>query len=190
MATGGDIGYRWVIQIPFGVRLWVGHIDTFWDPQGYVYDPPVAMHSHPPLKASCRHWWVSVIPTHIHSTVHGHLWTPWAVVGRALMGRAPYGPGPHGRLWALVGRALGPLWAPWALMGRAPMDPLGSYGPGPYAPGPYGLGPHGPPWALLGRDLMDLPGPFWAGHLWAGPSWAPSPFFLFHFSPGLLVQTN
>ena len=57
----------------------------------------------------------------------------WALMGppgaRALMGPlGPYGPGPYGPPWALMGRAL---------MGLALMGPLGPYGPGPNGPGIY-----------------------------------------------------
>ena len=37
-------------------------------------------------------------------------------------------------------------------------------------------GPHGPPWARMGQALIGVPGPFWAGPLWAslGP-YGPNP---------------
>ena len=72
-----------------------------------------------------------------------------------------HGPGPFGRPWALIGRALvgppGLLWAPlgpcgpaWALLGRALVASLQA-GPLWATLGPYGPGLKGPP------------GPSWAG---------------------------
>ena len=59
-------------------------------------------------------------------------------MGRALVGPpGPFGPGPYGRPWALMGRAL--IGLPWALMGL---------------PGPLWAGPLWAPWALMGRALM------------------------------------
>ena len=49
----------------------------------------------------------------------------WA--GPLMASLGPYGPGPSGPSWALMGRVL--------------------YGPGPY----------GPPWALMGQALMGPP---------------------------------
>ena len=91
-------------------------------------------------------------------------------------GPGPYRPGPYGRPWALMCRALlgfmgCTLWAPWALMGRPIMGRalMGVPGRlwavplwarllwaslGPHGLGSYGPGPYGPPWALMARALM------------------------------------
>ena len=55
------------------------------------------------------------------------------------------------------GGCAGPYWGPW---------------------GPHGPGPCGPPWAFVGQALVGVPGPSWAGRLWARPLrdgnlWAP-----------------
>ena len=72
-------------------------------------------------------------------------------MGWALMGAlGPYGPGPYGLPWALVGWALvGPLGPLWAGPLWAPCGP-GLYGP----LGPLWAGPLRASWALTGRALM------------------------------------
>ena len=56
----------------------------------------------------------------------------------------------------------------WTLVGQPLMSPLGSWaGLLRASLGLHGPSPQTPPWALMGRPLRGVPGPLWAGPLWA-----------------------
>ena len=95
---------------------------------------------------------------------------PWALVGRALMGRDLVDPPVilrAGPLWAvLLWSPLGrygpcPSGPPWAPMGRAFMGRALVAAPGPYGLGPCGLGPYEPPgpsWVHIEFDYIHFQG--------------------------------